>query len=222
MNRSYVFIMLMAFSIFTMPSCNTSNAAKGAVIGAGAGAATGAILAKNNKAVAIIFGAAIGGLAGGLIGDYMDKQAAKIQEDLKGAKVERVGEGILITFDSGILFDIDSYMLRPETQTNAKKLASTLNKYNDTDVHVLGHTDNTGTDKYNLALSKKRANAIKSYMVDQNVAGSRMDIQGLGESDPLATNETADGRQLNRRVEIVIVANEKLKKAAKKGDLVGN
>jgi len=222
MKRSYVFIMLMVVSIFTMPSCHTSNATKGAVIGAGAGAATGAVLAKNNKAAAIIFGAALGGVAGALIGDYMDKQAAKIQEDLKGAKVERVGEGILITFDSGILFDVDSYSLKPETQTNAKKLAVTLNKYDDTDVHVLGHTDNTGTEQYNLTLSKKRASAIKSYLVDQKVAGSRMDIQGLGETDPIATNDTPDGRQLNRRVEIVIVANEKLKKAAKKGDLAGN
>ena len=176
-------------------------------------------MGKDNKAAAIILGAAVGGVAGALIGDYMDKQAAKIQEDLKGAKVERVGEGILITFDSGILFDVDSYALKPETQTNAKKLATTLNKYDDTNLHVLGHTDNTGTDKYNLALSKKRANAIKAYLMEQNVTGSRMDIQGLGESDPLATNETVEGRQLNRRVEIVIVANEKLKKAAKRGDL---
>ena len=222
MRKSYVFIMLMALSIFMTPSCHTSNATKGAVIGAGAGAATGAVLAKNNKAAAIIFGAALGGVAGALIGDYMDKQAAKIQEDLKGAKVERVGEGILITFDSGILFDVDKYNLKPETQANAKKLAGTLNKYDDTNVHVLGHTDNTGTEKYNLTLSKKRAVAIKDYLEDQKVASSRMDVQGLGESDPIATNETADGRQLNRRVEIVIVANEKLKKAAKKGDLAGN
>jgi outer membrane protein OmpA-like peptidoglycan-associated protein len=222
MKKSFGLILVMLFYVFIVPGCKSSNAAKGAVIGAGAGAATGAVLAKNNKAVAIIFGAAIGGLAGGLIGDYMDKQAAKIDQDLEGAKVERVGEGILITFDSGILFDVDSYMLKPATQTNAKKLAGTLNKYDDTDVHVLGHTDNTGTDKYNLELSKKRANAIKNYLVDQNVAGSRMDIQGLGETDPIATNETVDGRTLNRRVEIVIVANEKLKKAAKRGDLVTN
>ena len=219
MKKAYVLIMCMIFSLFVVPACNTSRATKGAVIGAGAGAAAGAILAKNNKAAAMIFGAAVGGVAGALIGDYMDKQAAKIREDLEGAKVERVGEGILITFDSGILFDIDSYALKPATQTNAKKLAGTLNKYDDTEVNVLGHTDNTGTDKYNLSLSKKRATAVKDYLVAQDVASSRMSTQGYGETDPIATNETVEGRQLNRRVEIVIVANEKLKKAAKRGDL---
>ena len=216
MKKAYVLIMCMIFSLFVVPACNTSRATKGAVIGAGAGAAAGAILAKDNKAAAIIFGAAVGGVAGALIGDYMDKQAAKIQEDLEGAKVERVGEGILITFDSGILFDVDSYALKPATQTNAKKLAGTLNKYDDTEVKVLGHTDNTGTDKYNLSLSKKRATAVKDYLVAQDVASSRMSTQGYGETDPIASNETVEGRQLNRRVEIVIVANEKLKKAAKR------
>ena len=157
MKKSFGLILVMLFYVFIVPACKSSNAAKGAVIGAGAGAATGAILAKDNKAVAIIFGAAVGGVAGALIGDYMDKQAAKIDADLEGATVERVGEGILITFDSGILFDIDSYVLKPATQTNAKKLAVTLNKYDDTEIHVLGHTDNTGTDEYNMTLSKKKS-----------------------------------------------------------------
>ena len=219
MKKAYVLIMCMIFSLFVVPACNTSRATKGAVIGAGAGAAAGAILAKNNKAAAMIFGAAVGGVAGGLIGDYMDKQAAKIREDLEGAKVERVGEGILITFDSGFLFDINSDALKPATKENLQKLSGTLKKYDDTDVNVLGHTDNTGTDKYNLGLSKRRASSVKTYLIDQDVASSRMSTQGYGESDPIATNETDEGRQLNRRVEIVIVANEKLKKAAKRGDL---
>ncbi|HEX5113412.1 MAG TPA: OmpA family protein [Saprospiraceae bacterium] len=219
MKKAYVLIMCMIFSLFIVPACNTSRATKGAVIGAGAGAAAGAILAKNNKAAAMIFGAAVGGVAGALIGDYMDKQAAKIREDLEGAKVERVGEGILITFDSGFLFDIDSDALKPATKDNLQKLSGTLKKYDDTDVNVLGHTDNTGTDKYNLGLSRRRASSVKTYLIDQDVAGSRLSTQGYGESDPIASNETAEGRQLNRRVEIVIVANEKLKKAAKRGDL---
>ena len=219
MKKSFGLILVMLFYVFIVPACKSSNAAKGAVIGAGAGAATGAILAKDNKAVAIIFGAAVGGVAGALIGDYMDKQAAKIDADLEGATVERVGEGILITFDSGILFDIDSYVLKPATQTNAKKLAVTLNKYDDTEIHVLGHTDNTGTDEYNMTLSKKRAAAVEDYLIDLDVAGSRLSKMGLGETDPIATNETAEGRALNRRVEITIVANEKLKKAAKRGEL---
>jgi outer membrane protein OmpA-like peptidoglycan-associated protein len=219
MKKSFGLILVMLFYVFIVPACKSSNAAKGAVIGAGAGAATGAILAKDNKAVAIIFGAALGGVAGALIGDYMDKQAAKIDEDLEGATVERVGEGILITFDSGILFDIDSYELKPATQTNAKKLAGTLNKYDDTEIHVLGHTDNTGTEEYNMTLSKKRAAAVEDYLIDLDVAGSRLSKMGLGETDPIATNETVEGRALNRRVEITIVANEKLKKAAKRGEL---
>ena len=219
MKKSFGLILVMLFYVFIVPACKSSNAAKGAVIGAGAGAATGAILAKDNKAVAIIFGAAVGGVAGALIGDYMDKQAAKIDADLEGATVERVGEGILITFDSGILFDIDSYVLKPATQTNAKKLAVTLNKYDDTEIHVLGHTDNTGTDEYNMTLSKKRAAAVEDYLIDLDVAGSRLSKMGLGETDPIATNETVEGRALNRRVEITIVANEKLKKAAKRGEL---
>lgn len=209
-------------SIIVTPSCNTSKQTKGAVIGATAGAAAGAILAKDNKAVAIILGAAIGGLGGGLIGHYMDEQAAKIQEDLKGAKVERVGEGILVTFDSGILFDVDSYALKATTRTNADKLSKTLNKYDETEIHVLGHTDNTGTEKYNLALSKKRAAAIHNYLVSNGIAEGRLSDTGYGETDPISTNENVEGRELNRRVEIVIVADKKLQRDAKSGDLGSN
>jgi len=221
MNKSYLIFYGVMASLIITPSCNTSNQTKGAIIGASAGAAAGAVLAKDNKAVAIILGAAIGGLGGGLIGHYMDDQAAKIKEDLEGAKIERVGEGILITFDSGILFDIDSYTLKVATRTNADKLAKTLNKYDDTDIRVLGHTDNTGTEKYNLELSKKRAAAIHDYIVSKGIAEGRLSDTGYGESDPIATNETAEGRELNRRVEIVIVADKKLQKDAKDGVLDG-
>src|SRR4029078_1012422 len=165
MKKGYFLLLLLVSSMMIHPACNTSNKTKGAVIGATAGAATGAILGKKNKAVAIIIGAAVGGVKGGLIGDYMDKQTDKIQEDLKGAKVERVGEGILITFDSGILFDTDKYSLKPATKTNADELSRTLNKYDDTEIQVLGHTDNTGTEKYNMELSKKRADAVHDYLV---------------------------------------------------------
>ena len=177
------------------------------------------MLSKKYKAAAIIFGAAVGGVAGALIGDYMDKQAEKIRQDLEGAKVERVGEGILITFDSGILFDVDKSSLKPATRDNLDRLSGTLNKYDDTDVRVLGHTDATGTDEYNASLSKRRASSVKTYLVEKDVESSRMSTQGFGESDPIASNETVEGRALNRRVELVIVANEKLKRAAKRGDL---
>jgi len=221
MRKAYFLAAVVLMSIFIYPACNTSNRTKGAIIGATAGAATGAVVSgKKNKAVAIILGAAIGGVAGGLIGDYMDKQAAKIREDLKGAKVERVGEGILITFDSGILFDHDSYALKSETRENLNELAPTLIKYDDTDLLVLGHTDNTGTDEYNMKLSDKRATSVSSYITTKGVASGRIDETGYGETDPVATNETAEGRELNRRVEVVIVANKKLQRAAKNGDMI--
>lgn len=220
MRSTWFIILLMSYSALIAPSCNASRQTKGAVIGATAGGATAAILAKKNKAVWIIAGAAVGGVAGGLIGNYMDKQAAKIDEDLKGAKVERVGEGILITFDSGILFDIDSYALKSETRSNLQRLSVTLNKYDDTDVLVLGHTDNTGTEEYNQTLSERRARSVRSYLVSQQVSSARLSTEGYGETDPLASNETVEGRQQNRRVEIVIIANKKLQRAAKRGEII--
>lgn len=219
MKTAYFLAFVMLVSSIS-PACNASRQTKGAVIGAGTGAAAGAVLAKKNKAAAIIFGAALGGIAGGLIGRYMDKQAQKIREDLKGAKVERVGEGILITFDSGILFDVDSYALKGETRNNLDELSGTLKKYEDTDVMILGHTDNTGAEDYNQQLSRKRAASVNTYLEGKAIDPTRLSTKGYGESDPIATNESAEGRQLNRRVEIVIVANEKLKRAAKRGDLV--
>ncbi|MDQ3015388.1 MAG: OmpA family protein, partial [Bacteroidota bacterium] len=150
---------------------------------------------------------------------YMDKQAAKIREDLKGAKVERVGEGIVITFDSGILFDHDSYALKSTTRENLNELSPTLKKYDDTDLRILGHTDNTGTDDYNQSLSVKRASSVDNYLVSQGIASSRLSTAGYGETDPIATNETDEGRELNRRVEVVIIANKKLQRAAKNGDV---
>lgn len=220
MRNINVFIWVMALLFCSTPACHTSRATKGAVIGAGAGAATAAILTKKNKAAAIILGAAVGGVAGGLIGNYMDKQAAKIRWELEDAKVERVGEGILITFDSGILFDINSFGLKVETKSNLERLSGTLRKYGDTDVRILGHTDNTGTAEYNQDLSRKRAASVKQYLIAQGITDGRLKVAGYGEADPLATNETVEGRQLNRRVEIVIVANDKLKRAAKRGDML--
>jgi len=220
MRKAYFLALMILMSIFIHPACNTSNRTKGAIIGATAGAATGAIVGKKNKAVAIILGAAIGGVAGGLIGEYMDRQAAKIDEELENAKVERVGEGILITFDSGILFDFDSYALKPTTRENLEELAPTLIKYDDTNVLVLGHTDSTGPTAYNETLSEKRANSVDNFLVSRGIAGTRLTSEGYGETDPVASNETEEGRQLNRRVEVVVVANNELKRAAKRGDLV--
>lgn len=211
-------IMLPSVIIF-QSACNASKRTKGAIIGAATGAATGAIVGKDNRAVGIILGAAVGGVAGGLIGEYMDRQAAEIQKDLEGATVERVGEGILVTFDSGLLFDFDSYQLRPETIENLNRLASTLQKYDKTDVKILGHTDNVGTENYNSELSENRADAVENYLINMDVTPKRLDPVGLGENDPIASNETEIGRQKNRRVEVTIVASKKLIRDARKGDL---
>ncbi|HUR30069.1 MAG TPA: OmpA family protein, partial [Saprospiraceae bacterium] len=178
MRKAYFLALMVMMSIFIHPACNTSNRTKGAIIGATAGAATGAIVGKKNKAVAIILGAAIGGVAGGLIGEYMDKQAAKMDAELENAKVERVGEGILITFDSGILFDFDSYALKSSTRDNLEELAPTLIKYDDTNVMIFGHTDSVGADAYNESLSEKRAGAVDRFLVAKGVAGGRLTSEG--------------------------------------------
>jgi len=176
--------------------------------------------ATGNTAAGAIIGAAVGGTAGAAIGHYMDKQAAELQHDLKDAKVERVGEGIKITFNSGILFDVDSDKLRPAATTNLNNLAHVLKKYEDTQVLVQGHTDNTGSNDHNLALSQRRANSVGKSLKSEGVKTNRISESGLGETQPVADNGSAAGRQENRRVEVAIWADEKLKKAATDGKMV--
>ncbi len=219
--RGAAIIMVAISSLLIFNACNASKRTKGAIIGGAVGAATGAIASKKNKAVSIILGASIGGIAGGLIGDYMDRQAEEIRKDLEGARVERVDEGIVVTFESGLLFDFDEFSLKPETRENLYRLSNTLQKYSETDVHILGHTDNIGNPSYNLTLSQNRAEAVRNYLVVSNVSQKRLEIQGFGESDPIATNDTKTGRQNNRRVEITIVASDKLIRDAKRGDIPG-
>jgi len=172
-----------------------------------------------NTAVGAIIGAAVGGTAGALIGHHMDKQAAEMREDMKDAKIERIGEGIKITFDSGILFAIDSSDLHSTARQNIESLAKVLNKYPDTNILVEGDTDNTGTEEYNQMLSERRAQSVADYLKGQGIPGSRITTVGLGELNPVASNETEYGRSLNRRVEVAIFANDKLKKAAEKGNI---
>lgn len=216
-----VLILLPAF-LAVDSGCHASRRTKGAVIGAATGAAAGAVIVKKNKAVAILLGAAIGGVAGGIIGDYMDQQAAEIKRDLKGAKVERVGEGIVVTFDSGLWFDFDSDALKAATQDNLNQFARTLNKYAETDVQIFGHTDNTGDKAYNLNLSNQRADAVQKYLIQKAVLAKRLTTVGLGENDPIAENTTDAGRQLNRRVELTILANKKLIRDARRGKIPGS
>jgi len=189
---------------------------KGAIIGATSGAVVGGVIGKmaGSTAVGAILGAVVGGAAGAYIGNYMDKQAAEMERDLEGARIERVGEGIKITFDSGIMFDVESSTLRSEAKTNLQKLAVILNKYEDTQIVIEGHTDSTGSDEHNMDLSIRRAQSVGSYLATNNVIPTRFHVVGYGETQPVADNSTVEGRQKNRRVEIAIFANEKLKKVA--------
>jgi outer membrane protein OmpA-like peptidoglycan-associated protein len=190
---------------------------KGAIIGATTGAVVGGIIGKQagNTAVGAILGAAIGGAAGAIIGNYMDKQAEEMKRDLEGATIERVGEGIKITFNSGILFDVNKAELRGEAKTNLEKLAVILNKYPDTKIVIEGHTDSDGTEEYNLDLSRLRAQSVANFVSTNQVDPTRFTIMGYGETQPVAENTTIDGKQANRRVEIAIFANDKLKGVAK-------
>ncbi|HOD65921.1 MAG TPA: OmpA family protein [candidate division Zixibacteria bacterium] len=202
--------------IAALVGCGMSKTQKGALIGAGSGAVVGGLVgnAAGNTAVGAIIGAAVGGAAGAYIGHYMDQQAEEMQKDLEGARIERVGEGIKITFASGILFDVNKADLRPEAQQNLVNLAAILNKYAETNVLIEGHTDTTGSDSYNLTLSRSRAESVSSFLAAQQVVSNRFIIQGYGEQQPIATENTAAAMQANRRVEIAIYANDKLKKAA--------
>lgn len=215
-----IIILLLSISMLAMSAgCSSwSKKSKGAVIGAGAGTVVGGAIGKaaGNTLLGAILGAAVGGAAGAYIGNYMDKQAAEMQRDLAGAKVERVGEGIKVTFDSGILFDVDKATLKPASMENLKKLATILQKYPDTNILLEGHTDNTGSDEHNLELSRLRAQAVANYLATLQVSSTRFSIMGYGETQPIAANETVEGRQANRRVDLAVMANDKLKKAAEK------
>jgi outer membrane protein OmpA-like peptidoglycan-associated protein len=200
------FLLIILVGVQVLPGCNASNAAKGAAIGTGSGAVIGGVIGKEsgNTALGALIGAVVGGGTGAIIGRHMDKQAAELRADLKGATVERVGEGIKITFDSGLMFDYNSQTLTPATKANLTSLAKTLNKYPDTDILVEGHTDKTGSNETNMTLSKARGQAVSS----------RISTHGYGEEQLISEND-----QANRRVEVAISANKKMKKAARKGEL---
>ena len=208
----------LAIGAMAFQSCDSlTKTQKGAGIGAATGGVVGAIIGKKagNTAVGAVLGGAIGGTAGGFIGKRMDKQAAEIEQTLPNAEVIREGEGIIVKFDSGILFDFDSSNLKDASKENIKKLAASLNQYPGTDIKIIGHTDNRGTETYNMGLSERRAAAVKAYAVAQGVPSSRLSTVGKGFSEPIGDNTTEAGRASNRRVEIVIVANDDLKKEAK-------
>ena len=213
-----VLAITMAAAAIVDTGCNSfTKTQKGAAIGAGAGGTIGAFIGKSagNTALGAIIGGALGGTAGAYVGHRMDKQAAQIQQTVPGATVTREGEGIVVKFDSGILFDVNRADLKGAAKTNLDGLAKSLNDNPQTNILIVGHTDNTGGAQLNQDLSVRRAEAVKSYIAGDRVDGSRLSTSGKGASEPIADNTTADGRAQNRRVEIVIVANDALKSQAK-------
>jgi outer membrane protein OmpA-like peptidoglycan-associated protein len=216
MRRAIGTILIAALLLSAWGCASMSNKEKGAVVGAGAGAAAGAAIGSQagNTLLGALIGAAVGGAAGAYIGNYMDKQAEEIERDLEGATVERIGEGIKVTFDSGILFEVNEAQLQPEAQANLDQLATILNKYDDTEILIEGHTDATGSDEYNLELSRNRAQSVSNYLAGLGVDATRFTIMGYGESQPVADNSSIEGRRANRRVDLAIMANDDLKKVA--------
>ncbi len=204
------FLLMLTFSLTLMGCANMSKTGKGAIIGAGAGAAVGTIIGKatGKTATGAIVGAAVGGTAGAIIGRQMDKQAAELEEELEGVEVERVGEGIQVTFDSAILFEVNSYTLSSESKANLNDLAASLLEYPNTEIIIAGHTDSSGPEDYNQKLSEQRAHAAGVVLVKQGVTAERLSIVGHGELEPKSSNDTAFGRQENRRVEVAIFASE--------------
>ncbi len=222
--RKIKIVVLALIGFQMMTGCSSlNNMQKGGMIGAGAGTLLGAgigKLAKNTAAGAII-GAAVGGTAGVLIGRYMDKQAMDLQKEVKNAKIERIGEGIKVTFDSGILFAINSSDLSAQARSNIDQLATVLKKYKDTNILIEGHTDDTGKLDLNMALSERRAGSVANYILNQNVASDRIVTKGYGPTQPIVENNSDANRALNRRVEVAIYANNKLKTAAANGTVPG-
>nr|WP_315162429.1 OmpA family protein [uncultured Flavobacterium sp.] len=216
-------LLMLIGSIFT--GCesmkNANNTQKGAGIGAVSGAIIGGILGNNlgkggKGALGAVLGGAVGGVVGGVIGNKMDKQAREIDAVLPGADVVRVGEGIkLVLNENAVRFDTNKSTLTATAKANLDKLIPVFQEYPDTNIMIYGYTDSTGSAEYNLKLSGERAASVRNYLVSKGLVSSRFSETGLGIADPIATNDTAEGRSQNRRVEFAITANEKMIQDAK-------
>jgi outer membrane protein OmpA-like peptidoglycan-associated protein len=211
-------IGLLSVALLLSSCASMNKTQKGAVIGAAGGGAVGAVIGKatGNTALGAVLGAAVGGTAGTIIGRKMDKQAQEIENSVPDAKVERVGEGISVEFDSSILFALNSFSLTSDATGNLNKLVTILNSYPDTNIEIQGHTDSSGSEQYNQTLSEKRAGAVSSYLLQKSINASRINTKGYGELSPKYDNSTEVGRAQNRRVEFVITANEKMISDAQK------
>ncbi|HEX2919624.1 MAG TPA: OmpA family protein [Bacteroidales bacterium] len=212
-------LIIIFISSLILPGCaSMKRSTKGAAIGTAAGGAMGAVIgrASGNTALGAIIGATVGGATGAVIGKKMDKQAAEIKNTVPDAKVERVGEGIIVEFSSNVLFDFDKSDVTADASPTLDKLVQVLNKYPDTNIELQGHTDNTGSENYNQTLSEKRARAVDRYLTGNGIPAKRVKIKGFGESAPKYDNNTDSGRAQNRRVEFLITANEKMVAEAEK------
>lgn len=217
-------LMFIAGSLLTGCQAikNANNTQKGAGIGVAAGALLGGIIGNNvgkggNAVLGSVIGAAVGGGTGAIIGNKMDKQARKISDVLPGADVERVGEGIrLILKEDAIRFDVNKATLTSQAKANLDKLVPVFNEYPNTNIDIFGYTDSSGKAEYNLTLSKNRAATVKSYLTSKGLDSGRLKTTGLGIADPIASNETVEGKSQNRRVEFAITANQIMTEQAKK------
>jgi outer membrane protein OmpA-like peptidoglycan-associated protein len=209
---------IIGISLLTTGCKSMNKTQKGAVIGTAGGAAVGAVVGKaaGNTALGAILGATVGGVTGAVIGRKMDKQAEEIKKEVPDANVERVGEGIVVEFNSKILFGFDKADLSGTATGNLNDLVTILNKYPDTDIEIQGHTDNAGTDEYNQGLSERRASSVSAFIRNKGISAARVSIKGFGESAPKYSNDTEDGKANNRRVDFLITANEKMKAESKK------
>jgi len=212
-------LMIVVTFLIQSGCASWNNTQKGAVVGTAAGGTMGAVIGKSagNTALGAIIGAAVGGGAGAIIGNQMDKQAEEIKKTVPDAKVERVGEGIVVEFTSNVLFGFDKSSLSDESKISLDKLVKVLNSYPDTNIEVQGHTDSKGSTSYNQNLSEQRASVVTGFLDGKGIAENRLTLKGFGESSPKYTNETTEGRTMNRRVEFLITANEKMIEEAKKG-----
>lgn len=216
--RSTILLLVFSAAIIFSGCASWNKTQKGAATGTAAGGAAGAVIgrASGNTALGAIIGAAVGGASGALIGRQMDKQAEEIKKSVPGAKVERVGEGIVVEFDGNVLFDFNKSSLSDDAKSNLDKLVIVLNTYPDTDIEIQGHTDSKGSVAYNQNLSVQRARSVSGYLTNNSINSNRLTVKGFGESLPKYDNDTESGRAKNRRVEFLITANEKMKAEAEK------
>ncbi len=210
-------VMILSVALLFGGCASWNKTKKGAAVGTAAGGAAGAIVGKasGNTALGAIIGAAVGGTAGAIIGRQMDKQAEEIEKTVPDARVERVGEGIVVEFNSQILFGFDQSNLSADAKNNLDKLVVVLNNYPDTDIEIQGHTDSTGSEDYNQNLSVRRATSVSGYLRQNGISGRRINTVGFGELYPKYSNDSESGRAQNRRVEFLITANEKMQAEAK-------